>query len=523
MTEKRKVCIPLKNLEIDFKKDTQSDETSLIKYTSFFDLNPDANYLALLKIQDYQERYLNKYKYTLSYEDAKKLKCFQDVDEIDLIKGINEKLDNLFFKGEKIKKIESLSKAKLLDFFLYLLLLKCTKEDFEKITEKINSLRLDIDLIFKSPINLGNNELRYYFYYELFIEYFSITEEKEKEIKSKKNKINDKSPKLDYFPTVDKNCTEYSDVDLSDFNIRKQSLCDFLGINVNDDIVLAEDIQNEKIKENIIELNEDLESKKENKNEDNKDKDSSYKKLTRNIGIKDKNYRLFINKLYYFIYFQETIFSIFFDSKNDEEILEKLKYFYFYMILTIKSTKPYDKEFIDTFHLKNTELDKRRMEIYDEQIQSLLGGDYDKIVFRKIPQPLLFFENIENPFINNYFYFPFPQLMHKSFIEYDEDIYKEFKIFLKSIYQSKLLKDIYYLSTEFKDFEYPFKNDDILNEMFENTHYIPCNSQNLYGYTQKNLVSIFIPVSFEDTNTTSIKKNINFLKFLLLNFEERYY
>ena len=117
MAEQKKVCIPLKRIEIEFKKDTQSDENSLKNYLSVFDLNPNANYLAFKKIQEYKDKYLYKYKYTLFYEDAKTLGCFQEFNEINLIDSINQKLDNLHFKGKRIEKIEILSKAKLIDFF----------------------------------------------------------------------------------------------------------------------------------------------------------------------------------------------------------------------------------------------------------------------------------------------------------------------------------------------------------------------------------------------------------------------
>ena len=497
MIEKRKVCIPLNKLKVEFNKETQSDENSLKKYTSLFDLEPDVNNLVFLKIPEYKDKYLNKYKYTLSYKDAKNLECFNEADEKALINNINKQLDDLSFEGVKIQEIKILSKAKLIDFFLYLLLLKPYQYNFDEIMKKINSLRLGIDLIFKAPIYLGNDELKYYFYYEIFIEFFLSTEEKE--IKSKINKIIYKSPGLDYFPTVDNNSAEYSEVDLSDFFERKQKLIEFIGNDKKNIIDIKEDIQYEKTKENIIELDENLEIQKDDNSNDKKDnKKSSNKKITEKNIIQDKKYRLFINKLDYFKIFRKTIFNIFFDSKNDEEILEKLKYLYFYILLTIKSTNLRNQKFIDSFHMKNDKFDREKMEIHKEQIQSLFGGDYDKVLIGNIAQPLIFFDNIGNPFIDNYLCFPFPGSMHKSFIEYNEDIYKEFHEFLKYIYKSKLLQDIYYLCPGFKDFEYPFKNDDILNEMFENTYYIPCESENLYSYTQENLVSIFIPVNLEN-------------------------
>ena len=512
MTEQRKVCIPLKSLEIEFKKDTQSDENSLTNYLSAFDLNPNANYLAFKNIQEYKDKYLYKYKYTLYYEDAKTLECFQEVNETNLIDSINQKLDNLLFKGKRIDKIEILSKAKLIDFLLYLLLLDVSEDSFEDIMKKIDSLRLRVDLIFKAPIYLGNDELKYYFLYEIFIEYFSDTEEEKNKTKPKKTFF--KSSNLDYyFPVFEHDSCEYSDVDLSGFNERIKNLKKFIGYDPKKDIDILEDTKYEKPKENIIELDEDLESKKENKIKDNKQ--SSNKETTQNNINRNKKYKIFCKKIDYFINFKDAILETFFGGKKDKEIIEVLKYLYFYMLLTIKSNNSNNERFRKVFFMKNDEFDKKRIKKYDNQIQSLFDGDYDKLFIKNIVIPGDFFENIGNPFINNYLCFPFPQLMHKSFIEYDEEIYKEFLDFLKYIYNSELLKDIYYLCPEFEEFEYPFKNDDILNEMFENTFYIPCNSDDLYGYTQKNLLSIFIPISFEDQIKNYLEHFVIRLGFIL--------
>jgi len=278
--------------------------------------------LAFKKIQEYKDKYLYKYKYTLFYEDAKTLGCFQEVNEINLIDSINQKLDNLLFKGKRIEKIEILSKAKLIDFFLYLLLIDVSEDSYENIMKKIDSLRLGIDLIFKAPIYLGNDELKYYFLYEIFIEYFSDTEEDENKSKEKKTLF--KSHKLDYFPIVEQNSSsEYSKVDLSGFKERIKNLDSFIGHDLKKDIDILEDIQYEKPKEKIIELDEDLVLKKENKSKDNKK--SSNKKTTQNNINRSKRYKVFIKKLQYFINFKDAILNTFLDGKKDKEIIEKLK------------------------------------------------------------------------------------------------------------------------------------------------------------------------------------------------------
>ena len=168
---KKKKCIPLKDLKFDLNMTPDLDEESLKKYVSHFDLNPKVNFYVFKKIDSYK-KYLQKYKYTLFYDDAKSLGCFKEVNEEDLIKSINNNLKNLLIFDKNIIKITSLSKSKLMNFLLYILNLNFAKENFGDILKKIQSSKLEVSIIYKAPIYLGNNELQYYFFYELFVEFF---------------------------------------------------------------------------------------------------------------------------------------------------------------------------------------------------------------------------------------------------------------------------------------------------------------------------------------------------------------
>ena len=133
--ERKKKCQPLINFKIDLNEDSKEDVIYLKNFVSIFDLNPFINNLIFQKIPEYHV-YLDKYKYTLFYKDAKALGCFQEVDEKELINNVNEKIKKCIigfpfsFEDIKINKIESLSKIKLMDFFLYLLIIKPELEDY---------------------------------------------------------------------------------------------------------------------------------------------------------------------------------------------------------------------------------------------------------------------------------------------------------------------------------------------------------------------------------------------------------
>ena len=196
---KRKRCIPLSRLNKYSNKNIDINEESLKRYVSYFDLNPKINFQVFQLIDSYN-KYLKKYKYTLDYDDAKKLGCFKDVDENDLIKSINNEISNLNIKDKSITRIGSLSKSKLIKFLFYLLNLDLTRENFENIINEIKLYKLECFLIFKTPIYLGNNELKYYFYYELFVEFFLYNSESE----NKSSKRNFISNSIDSFITFSK-------------------------------------------------------------------------------------------------------------------------------------------------------------------------------------------------------------------------------------------------------------------------------------------------------------------------------
>ena len=234
---KKKKCIPLNDLKKDFEEKNAEKEEYLREYVSIFDLNPKANYYTLKNIPSFKESYLEKYKYTLYYRDAKDLGCFSEVDEKSLINTINE-----YFAKKNVTvfnpiiKIDSLAKVKIMKLFFYLLDLEPTKYNFQKILEQLKKDKIEESLIFKAPINFGNNELKYYFFYELYIEFFLFN------FKGKKssNKYSINVPKniflsteLPYFPLLqkEKNDNDFSEIDLSEFELRKNKLIEYISFN----------------------------------------------------------------------------------------------------------------------------------------------------------------------------------------------------------------------------------------------------------------------------------------------------
>lgn len=94
-------------------------------------------------------------------------------------------------------------------------------------------------------------------------------------------------------------------------------------------------------------------------------------------------------------------------------------------------------------------------------------------------------------------------------IRNDEELFNEFKNFLNHIYSSKIIKDIFYLSTEFNEFLFPFDDNDILDELLDFTNFWPLPNNELRGFTEKEFSEIFI-----GTNLVNKIEDANFSKII---------
>jgi hypothetical protein len=134
---------------------------------------------------------------------------------------------------------------------------------------------------------------------------------------------------------------------------------------------------------------------------------------------------------------------------------------------------------------------------------------------------ILFDSNSKNPFINNSEYFLFPVLLKKNKIQSDEELFISFKNFLKYIYKSKIIKDIFYLTSEFEEFLYPFEDEEILDELFEMTTFLPFPNYILMGYTQKEFPEILISTNLTNPDSDFSKKVCDYSQILNACIQEQ--
>ena len=517
--EKRK--FKEKKIVVSFKKLNTIIDEETIKNSSFedlkiissnFDINPIVNFklLSILKQKSKEEynKYISKYKYTLNYKDAKKLKCFSN-DEKDILKELKSNYK------DKIPEINSLSKIKLFSFLFYINNLECNfshtennyyKNITEKIKEKIISFSSEKDLNFKIPNNYGNYELQYYTYLNLFVNYFS--EKLDQKRKNNENidikEIINESNEL-FFDWDKSSYGNKEIIDITEFELNKNKLKEFIQESIH---------KNKKKNKNGINVEKSNDkSNKINKNEEQR----KYRKNLCNFI--DRN----VKKLKKF---EKEIYHLFKQEINDEKIIKNIEFIYYYLLFTKEGCELYNSypncllnnpsikndKYIDRFYqfaLINNKNSKESIKI-------------GELTFYNLDS---FFESKkDNPFCNRAKYFNYPTLLKKNIFQTNQDIYNNFKESLKNIYKSKLLEEIFYLIPEFNEFKYPLKDEEILNEMIENTIFLPYDQEELHGYTQKQFSKIYISTNifqkeYSKEDISKIVVDIGFL-FNTLIYEQ---
>ena len=491
-----------KKVAISYKRMKENHQTIENKYinklsleelksiASNFDLDPLINFrlLSLLKKNKNSEykKYITKYKYTLNYEDAKKLNCFND-DE-NKIKEEHEKN----FK-EKINNIKSLAKLKLFNFLFFLmkfqysdLVIKEQQKTTKEIKDALKFYDSEVDLVFKVPNNFGNYELQYYTYLSLFILHFQecITPKNDNEINS--NDVNENFESLEngiYFDWDKNSNGGVEEVDMSIFEEKKNNLKDFINKYLEKNVTVSDNNNHMEVEKNDYksEINKTSIHEEKRKNGDDLTERVTLSKFLKQHVPKLKIYK---TELYYL-----------FKQDDDEKIIEQIEFIFCSLIFRDGNSDLnhicydiYPNCLYNDPKKKNEDLYITFTNYSNEDIRNTINKD--ELVFANVDDD--FPQVIDNPFANRAKYYKYPKNLEKNIFKENERTKKFFRNFLKEVYQSPLLEEIFYLTPEFNDFKYPLKDEEILNEMIDNTLIIPFGNENLHGYTQKLFAKVYI-------------------------------
>lgn len=512
--KKKKIAIPLKKLKLEIS----DEEIQLLNLQQLkvlankFDLNPLINFRLLyllknsqnIKDQEDYKKYIKKYRYTLNYEDAIKLKCFNDSENTNYINEFLSNLDNNknYSKFKPDLKITSLSKIKLFNLLFYIISIKkeIDVEDYIEpckiIVNKIESYSNEENLIFKVPNNFGNIELQYYVFITLFLNYF-LRNIKHLLLNCFPNNNEIKEPAKDIFFDWETNIEgKEEEIDMSFFEKRKKNL----------EIFIDKAIDNKSKTKNIY-----MEIDKQKELSDNIKKEEFKKEYLQNVFTSFIFYDVSRLKKY-----KDNIIDLAFEKDNDI-ILKKIEFIFYSLLFTDKHYNSILDNYANCLFYDNDERNEKLKNNIKSHVPIKLR---DPLKLKELVNINLDceFKNRNNKIIcDNSKYYKFPSLLHQNIIESNNNIFQLFKDFLKYIYNSQILKDIFYLTPEFNDFKYPLEDQEIFDEMMENIIFIPFKSAVLHGYTQKQFSRVIIAISLskEDFYRNEISKIINDLSSIL--------
>ena len=370
---KKKKLVPLKDLFIKPYKDIKEMTIEQIKeFASEFDLNPEINYLLLKHLKDKSPKdyqlYIEKYKYTLNFQDAIKLDCFSK-QEIAQIDEFENNIKKFRLNIQKIKNIESLSKRKLFNFLFFLM--DVNLSEIENVYLKIQNYSNPVTLLFKVPNRFGNIEIKYYTLLTFFIN-FLILEISQNCSNNNNNIIQDEENEIDLNST-------YDDQIYFNFYQKKQ------GTTIKVD--LTEFFQRKNELDKSLEKFAINEEKKEfNKKSNKKPINNLYNKLKDNIN----RFRIFKERIVEMIY------------ESDELIIKKIKFIYYGILFPKEGSLDLLSKYnicLNTNKKKETVYIEKYAKKDDNIAYDNLDGKYQ--------------DSLNNPFNYNACYYKFPTLLKK--------------------------------------------------------------------------------------------------------------
>ena len=512
----------IKEIIRDYIKKANLTKENLNEFHKIFklsDLEPDVNYLYLSIIKEIDgnkfNKYICKYLYTLNYKEAKKIDINLMTREEKEIKKLKEfRLDNGI--NEEIKPIDSLSKIMLINFIYQI-------NDYYKNEKEINDFinlfseyKIDIYLKYRLPNFCGSEELIFYTYLQLFIDIFYF-EDEEMQIEVDESKDIDKRDKKE------ENMNKINNIDISEDSIDEEcfSLSDWTG-EENKSFEFNNDIINKDINEFSSFINENK------KNIIIKDKFNDDELSERNFRITN----LYLKYLNIFDNFIKEKIILDYDKKD---FIDKIDFIYFTLTYFRYNNKN-DKvdEFIkySLYEPENKRLKSIKLlncgQKHRDYLKTLSEEKKESLIFSNLINYKGHIKDIiDNPFINRAKFYKFPFNMEKNIIKFNSVFYEEFEKFMLNIYESKLFKEIFYLTEEFKDFLYPFEGEEkenIFKEMFNNTKFYPFEFDYLTGFTSKLIPEILISSILKDySNFEKIIISISYLINTVFHEQMKHY
>lgn len=128
----------------------------------------------------------------------------------------------------------------------------------------------------------------------------------------------------------------------------------------------------------------------------------------------------------------------------------------------------------------------------------------------------MFFQLLKSD--NFTFCFRFPKLSEINYIYINNDIRNNYKALFRKILKSKIMEQCMNIDSDTNNFNYPFNDDNIIQELEDHTLFVPFPAKKFYGYSDKKSFTIFLNSYINTSDLKSIF--IDFDNLLKSEFHE---
>ena len=194
----------------------------------------------------------------------------------------------------------------------------------------------------------------------------------------------------------------------------------------------------------------------------------------------------------YYIYFEVD------DSLKDFENLDKIikcclpfehdtavNFIENYKDLSYKLQFKIDNIIINKYDTKNLTKDSKIKLSLDKKIIEVKAEDVNWNL-----EPDMFFQLYNSD--NFTLCFRFPKLCEINYINLNENIKNNYKALFRKIIKSKTMEQCMNIDSDTNNFNYPFNDDNIIQELEDHTLFVPFPAKKFYGYSDRMSFTIFL-------------------------------
>jgi len=194
-----------------------------------------------------------------------------------------------------------------------------------------------------------------------------------------------------------------------------------------------------------------------------------------------------------------------FELDTAVNFIEKYKYFSYDVEFKIENIT------INKYYTSNLTKDSKIKLSFDKKIIEVKAEDVNWNLKHN-----MFFQLLKSD--NFTFCFRFPKLSEINYIYINNDIRNNYKALFRKILKSKIMEQCMNIDSDTNNFNYPFNDDNIIQELEDHTLFVPFPAKKFYGYSDKKSFTIFLNSYINTSDLKSIF--IDFDNLLKSEFHE---